>query len=99
MSSGKNKQFFVKQGITQTYITWYVLRTKQYIAYLPDDHIHTHTPQQIEEYLNKASREIHLKSWQFRQIIEAIRILFSLALKSTWVSVYWCHVNQVAEVA
>ena len=80
-------------------MTWYVLRTKQYIAYLPDDHIHTHTPQQIEEYLNKASREIHLKPWQFRQIIEAIQTLFSLALKSTWASVYWCHVNQVAEVA
>ena len=67
--------FLVKQGVTQKYVTWYVLRTKQYIAYFPDDHIRTHTPQPVEEFLNKVGRKVNLKAWQFRQVVDAIRIL------------------------
>ncbi len=67
--------FLVKQGVSQKYVTWYVLRTKQYIAYFPDEHIRTHTPQQVEEFLNKVGREVNLKAWQFGQVVDAIRIL------------------------
>ena len=76
--------FLVKQGVSQKYVTWYVLRTKQYIAYFPDQHIRTHSAQQVEEYLNKVGREINLKAWQFGQVVDAIRILFCLALKQGW---------------
>ena len=79
--------FLVKQGISKKYVNWYVLRTKQYIAAFPDHAIRTHTARQVEEYLNKVGRETQLKPWQFRQIIDAIRILFSLALKQGWANV------------
>ena len=73
--------FLVKQGVSQRYVTWYVLRTKQYIAYFPDDHIRTHKPQQVEKFLTKVGREVNLKAWQLGQVVDAIRILFCLALK------------------
>lgn len=76
--------FLVKQGVSQKYVTWYVLRTKQYIAYFPDNHIRTHTAQQVEEYLTKVGREVNLKAWQFGQVVDTIRILFCLALKKSW---------------
>ena len=76
--------FLVKQGISQKYVTWYVLRTKQYIAYFPDQHIRTHSAQQVEQYLNKVGHEVHMKAWQFGQVVDAIRILFCLALKKGW---------------
>lgn len=93
--------FLLKQGVSKKYVNWYILRTKQYIATHPNQHIRTHTHQQVEEYLNKASRETHLKPWQFRQIIDAIRILFSLALKFTWASEfdweYWIAAAKILE--
>ncbi len=61
-----------------------MLCTKPYIAYFPDDHIRTHKPQQAEEFLTKVGREVNLKAWQFGQIVDAIRILFCLALKKSW---------------
>ena len=57
------------------------MRTKQFIAYFPDDHISTHTHQQVEEFINKVGREVKLKAWQFGQVVDAIRILFCLELK------------------
>ena len=76
--------FLVKQGVSKKYVSWYVLRTKQYIAYFPDDHIRTHTAQYIEEFLNKVGREVRLQAWQFGQVVDAIRILFCLALRLGW---------------
>jgi hypothetical protein len=71
--------FLAKHSVIQKFVTWYVLRTKQYIAYFPDDHIRTHTPQQVEEFLNKVGREVNLKAWQFGQVVDALRMLFCLA--------------------
>jgi len=58
-----------------------VLRTKQYITAYPEQNVRTHTPQQVESYLNQVSREQSLKSWQFTQIVNALQMLFSQALK------------------
>lgn len=85
--------FLLKQNVSKKYITWYVLRTKQYISVYPEQNVRTHQPEQIEAYLNKVGREHRLKNWQFTQIVDALRILFSLALKLEWAKkfdwVYW----------
>lgn len=76
--------FLVKQGVKKNYVAWYVLRTKQYIAEFPEDHIRTHTAHQVEAYLTRVGRETQLTAWQFGQVVDAIRILFCLALKKVW---------------
>jgi integron integrase len=76
--------FLLKQGVRKHQVSWYVLRTKQYIAVFPEDHIRTHTARHVEEYLTRAGRETQLTAWQFGQVVDAIRILFCLALKKAW---------------
>lgn len=75
--------FLLKQSISKKYVTWYVLRTKQYIAAFPDQHIRTHSAKNVEEYLNKLGHDNFLKPWQFGQVVDVIRILFCLALKKS----------------
>ena len=86
-TSGKNTQFsLLKHSISKKYINWYVLRTKQYIAAFPEILIRQHPHQQVEGYINTKAQDIQLKSWQFAQVIDALRILFSLELKANWAS-------------
>ena len=73
--------FLLKHKVSKKYVNWYVLRTKQYITAYPEQNVRTHTPQQVESYLNQVSREQSLKSWQFTQIVNALQMLFSQALK------------------
>lgn len=76
--------FLLKQNVKKSVISWYVLRTQQYIAAFPEEHIRTHTGHHVEQFLNKVGREGRLSAWQFGQVVDAIRILFSLALKLPW---------------
>ncbi|EIJ36945.1 putative transcriptional regulator, TetR family [Thiothrix nivea DSM 5205] len=78
--------FLLKQNIKKSVVPWYVLRTQHYIAEFPDEHIRTHTPYHVEQFLTKSGRETKLSAWQFGQVVDAIRILFSLALKLSWAS-------------
>ena len=59
--------FLLKQGVSKKYITWYVLRTKQYIAAFPNTSVREHSPKQVEDYLNSKANDNQLKSWQFTQ--------------------------------
>ncbi len=85
--------FLVKQGTSKKYVTWYILRTKQYIAAYPEIPVREHQPEQVEQYLNHVGREQRLKDWQFVQIVDAILLLFKAAIKAEWVNTldwsYW----------
>lgn len=76
--------FLVKHGVKKNYVAWYVFRTKQYIAAFPEQSIRTHTAQQVEEYLIKMGQDIQLAPWQFVQVVDAMRLLFTFALKKNW---------------
>lgn len=78
--------FLIKQGVSKKYVQWSVLRTKQYIAAYPEQHIRTHTEQQVTQYLSKTLQQNRLKDWQIIQLIDAIRLLFVAALKAPWAS-------------
>jgi len=82
--------FLVKQGISKKQVGWYVLRTKQYIGHFSDVNVREHTPDKVNEYFQDAGRKQSLNEWQFVQLVDAIRLLFSLALKIDWaVSFDW----------
>ena len=80
--------FLLKQQLNEKNIKWYVLRTKQYIAAFPDISVREHNHKQIEEYIAIKAQDTQLKSWQFTQTVDAIRILFSLGLKMEWAKNY-----------
>lgn len=72
-----------------------MLRTKQYIASHPGQHIHTHQEKQVTDYFNSITQQNRLKDWQIIQLVDAIRLLFLVALKLHWATHfdwdYWKH--------
>jgi len=89
--------FLLKQDVSKKYITWYVLRTKQYIAAFQETSVRKHTQKEVEDYINIKAQDTQLKSWQFTQIIDAIRILFCLGLKADWAKDYdWDYLKTSA---
>ncbi|WP_280818886.1 integron integrase [Thiorhodococcus minor] len=56
-----------------------VRRAEQYIAAFPDRKLAEQSPADVDNYLAELGRDTQLKDWQFRQAVDAIRILFELA--------------------
>jgi len=54
-------------------------RAEQHIAAFPDRKLVEQTPADVEQYLADLGKKTELKDWQFRQAVDAIRILFELA--------------------
>ena len=64
-----------KQGITKPFDRWYVLRAQGYIDARPGLRLKEHRKSDLTSYLNALGRKSGLKDWQFRQAVDAIRIL------------------------
>ena len=63
------------QGITKPFDRWYVIRAQAYIDVRPDLRLKAHQASDLTDYLNALGRKSGMKDWQFRQAVEAIRIL------------------------
>jgi hypothetical protein len=60
------------------------------MGHFSDINVREHIPDKVNEYFQDAGRKQSLNEWQFVQLVDAIQILFSLALKIEWaVSFYW----------
>ncbi|RNE88347.1 integron integrase, partial [Marichromatium sp. AB31] len=51
-----------------------VRRAEQYIAAFPDRKLAEQCPADVERYLTEVGQRTEMKDWQFRQIVDAIRI-------------------------
>jgi hypothetical protein len=65
-------------------LRWYVRHAERYIANFEDLPPGEHEAKQVEAYLRQKGRNPDIESWQYRQIVQAIEILFSKLLKSPW---------------
>lgn len=63
---------------------WYVRHAESYIKAHPDLRLRRHTPDLVEAYLRDKGRIPQLQDWQFRQIVDALRILFVEMVKTPW---------------
>ncbi len=61
---------------------WYVRHAEEYIKAHPNRRLDQHTPQEIEAYLREKGRNPSLDDWQFRQIVDALKILFVEMVKA-----------------
>jgi integron integrase len=73
-----------KQTQKQAVIQWYVKRVEAYLRAYPDLPLAQHTAWHVEEYFRDMGRAERLQSWQFRQLITALRILFVDCLQVAW---------------
>ena len=63
------------QGITKPFDRWYVIRAQAYIDARPGLRLKEHKASDLTDYLNVLGRKSSMKDWQFRQAVDAIRIL------------------------
>lgn len=63
---------------------WYVRHAEAYIKAHPDLRLRQHSTRHVEQYLRDKGRNPRLRGWQFRQIIDALRILFVEMVKAPW---------------
>ena len=76
----KTKAYNIKPGAER----WYVKHAESYIKYHQGLKLSRHQPEQVESFFTFKSRQKRLKDWQFRQIIQAIELLFCELVKTKW---------------
>ena len=89
----------LEQGVKKSATRYYVLRVEQYIQAVPDKRLRDHEPKDVVEYFEAQGRLDRIEDWQFRQMVDAIQILFRM-LDVAWMSeVDWTHwMNSAAVV-
>ncbi len=63
---------------------WYVRHAEMFIKAHSGRRLSTLTADDIEHYLKKKGRSDKLTGWQFRQMVDALRILFVSIVSSAW---------------
>jgi integron integrase len=80
-----------ESGVKEPFDRWMVRRAEQYIAAHPSRRLAEHTAADVDAYLTGLGRDAALKDWQFRQAVDAIRMLFALAGVDWLERVDWEH--------
>jgi len=70
-------------GIKQDFIRWHVRHAELYIK-SHNALLKTHTALDVDNYLQTKGRNVRLKDWQYRQIVDALRILFVEVVALPW---------------
>ena len=65
-------------------VRWYVRRAEEYIKAHSSLRLTQHSPYQVEAFLQDLGRNNRISDWQFKQAVEAIRILFVDMVKPSW---------------
>jgi len=79
----KTKLYNISDGTAR----WYVRNAEQYIK-AHSAKLKHHTAQTVDEYLHAKGRNVHLKDWQYSQLVDALKILFFDVLGVKWAADY-----------
>ena len=77
-----------KNAISKNSIPWYRKHAEAYIKANKNTLLSSQTGQDIDRYLNAKGRLTELKEWQFRQMADAIRLLFTEFIQPQWSESY-----------
>ena len=69
-------------GVKPHLLKWYIRHAETYIKAHKQVRLVTHTPELVEQYLRDKGRNTRQQDWQFKQIIDALKILFVEVLLS-----------------
>ena len=67
---------------------WYRKHAQMYIETHLSVRLKAHTPQILDDYLHAKGRNGSLQEWQFRQIADALRLLFCELVRPEWAAHY-----------
>jgi integron integrase len=65
-------------------IPWYRRHIEGFLADLPDIRLRSHSAETVERWLEKFGRNPNISDWQFRQKVDALRILMGHFLRIPW---------------
>lgn len=74
----------ISYNVPRKFMRWYVKRAEDYIKAHPSVQLAQHSPKHVESYLRDLGRNQRLSDWQFKQAVEALRILFVEMVKPAW---------------
>lgn len=74
----------VTYNINPKVARWYVRHVEQYIKAYPTLKLAQHSAEQIEHYLREKGRNPRLEDWQYKQLVDALKILFVEIVKAPW---------------
>lgn len=84
-------QLLHEQGVKPPADRWHVVRAEGFIRAFPGRKLAELTADDVTAYLEKLGREGALEGWQFRQVVVAIQILFSM-VRPTWLEIFdWAY--------
>ena len=63
---------------------WYQKHVATFIQFFPDIRLLNRKPEHIEQWLTVSGRNSELTDWQFRQRVDALRLLYCHQLKAPW---------------
>ena len=69
-------------------LRWYVRYAESYIKAHEGLPLNEHGAKQLENYLRDKGRNPNLESWQFKQMLQALEILFVEMVKAPWAKSY-----------
>jgi integron integrase len=69
-------------------VRWYVKHAERYIKAHPGRRLAHHTAQNLSDYLNDLGRTGRLADWQFKQALDALRILFVDMVRTPWAATF-----------
>ncbi len=73
-----------KYGVKRHVARWYVIRVESYIRYYSDTRLRQHTANMVSTYLQEIGGREKLLDWQYKQVVSALKLLFSECLKPAW---------------
>ena len=73
-----------KSSVPKRVRPYYRKAVEGYISANPGRRLATHTAADVERYLAAKGRLPYLQEWQFRQIVDALRLLFCAFLRRPW---------------
>ena len=86
------------KGIVPPYDRWYVIRAETFLKYNQGKRLSEYTCDLVQTYLSELGRSDVLNAWQFRQAVDAIRILCLDVFKCDWAGSFdWEYWNNAAE--
>jgi integron integrase len=77
---------------------WYRKHVQEFIRAYPNIKLKEQSPKGIEHWLTRLGQNPNLTPWQYRQKVDALRLLFTHMLKSTWSKSFdWNHWYEAAQ--
>ncbi|MCB1801880.1 MAG: integron integrase [Gammaproteobacteria bacterium] len=91
-----------KYSVPEASRPYYRKAVEAYIKAHADRRLATHLPQDVDRYLADKGRQGNLQDWQFRQLVDALKILFQRYLGRGWAAGYdwgrWFELSRSLQV-